>query len=453
MNPETGSKHVGKTIEAFGNNVTFTYANTSSTLLVSGEGDRVGNITAVDADTVEVWLPDFALDKPYAYFDPYYLTYLSVCMIPKHIFELIPPADWSTSPFNTGVGTIDVGGTTYDGPVGTGPYKWVDFNTVTQTVHLEKNDQYWNRTDLETAGLFEVEDYYIRFVVDKTSALAALKNEEVDMLDPQYQMQIDVPTIESAWGRVLLQTGTGTQEIGYNNQHPIWGTGEDTPLGQANASRAEEAARYVRTAFDYAIPRQLIIKNLLAGFGEPAATFWAPTYAYYNSSLTARPYDLEKAAEYLEMAGYTVPAQAAPAVPEFFAGMSLSISGIHTDVTTGAVIPERDIELRQTTDNVTFEVVGATTTDYAARYFFTVTPTDADTYYYWIFDREFTGVDEQYNGTYVRSLTVTTFSDTMDDLLDPLQTQIANLQIVAVVALVVALALGFYSIYLGRRRP
>jgi ABC-type transport system substrate-binding protein len=413
----------------------------------------VGTITAVDADTVEAWLPDFAGGKPYGYLDPYLLTYLSVCMIPKHIFELIPPADWTTSPFNTGVGSIDVGGTTYTGPVGTGPYKWVSYDTVNQIVQLEKNDQYWNKTALEAAGLFVVEDYYIRFIVDKTSALAALKNEEVDMLDPQYQMQIDVPTIDSAWGRVLSQVATGTQEIGYNNQHPIWGTGEDTPLGQANASRAEEAARYVRIAFDYAVPRQLIIKNLLAGFGEPAAGYWAPTYEYHNSSITARPYDLTKAAEYLEMAGYTVPAQPTPAVPEFFAGMSLSISGIHTDVTTGAVIPERDIELRQTTDNVTFEVVGVTTTDYAARYFFTVTPTEAGTYYYWIFDREFTGVIEPYNGTYLRSLTVTSFSDTMDDLIEPLQTQISNLTLIAVVALVAALGLGFYGIFLGRRRP
>jgi ABC-type transport system substrate-binding protein len=440
MNTETGSKHVGKNLDAFGNNVTFTYSNTSSVTLVSGEGDRVGNITAIDSDTVEAWLPDFAGGKPYGYMDPYLMTYLSHTVIPKHILELVPPADWATSPFNTGIGSIDVGGTTYTGPVGTGPYKWVDYDAVNQIVHLEKNDQYWDKANLEAAGLFEVEDYYIRFIVDKTSALAALKNDDVDMLDPQYQMQLDVPTIDSSWGKVFEQSGTGTQEIVYNMQHPIWGTGEDTPLGQSNASRAEEAARYVRTAFDYAVPRQLIIDNLVAGYGEPAATFWAPTHPYYNSTITARPYDLTKAAEYLEMAGYTVPAQPAPAVAEFFVGMSVSIGGTHTDETTGGILPEAEIELRQTTDNVTFEVVGLTTTDYSGRYFFTVSPTEAGTYYYWIFDREYAAVDEQYNGTYIRSLTVTTFSSTMDGILDPivesLQTQLQNLMIIASVALI-----------------
>jgi ABC-type transport system substrate-binding protein len=383
-------------------------------------------------------------------------------LLPKHIFEKIAPADWSTTPFATGTGSIDVGGTTYYGPVGTGPYKWVDYDSVNQIVHLEKFDQYWNKTDLEADGLFEVEDYYVRFIVDKTSALAALKNNEVDILDPQYTMQADIPTIEPSWGTVLLQEATGSQEIGYQLNHTIWGTGVDTPLGQANASRAAEAARYVRTAFDYAIPRQLIIDNLLDGFGTPAATWWAPHYTYYNSSITARPYDLVKAAEYLEKAGYTVPEQPVPAEATFFIGNSLSLYGVYTDPATKGVLPERDLELRQTTDNSTFETIGVTTTDFAGRYFFTVTPNEEGTFYYWLYDTEFAaiGLYEKYNGTYIRKLTVESFSDALDPLLSPiddqisgLQAQIQNMTIVAVIALVLSLALGFYGIYLGRSRP
>ena len=116
---------------------------------------------------------------------------------------------------------------------------------------------------------YGVEDYYIKFIADKTPALASLKNDQVDILDPQYQMQVDVPTIDPAWGKVILLEGTGRQEIGYNMRHPIYGTGVDTPLGKSDPSRAAEAAEYVRIAFDYAIPRQLIIDNLMAGFGQP----------------------------------------------------------------------------------------------------------------------------------------------------------------------------------------
>ncbi len=62
--------------------------------------------------------------KPYGDFEPFLLS-LANNMIPKHIFSNIAPADWSTSPFNTGTGSMTINGITYTGPVGTGPYKWV----------------------------------------------------------------------------------------------------------------------------------------------------------------------------------------------------------------------------------------------------------------------------------------------------------------------------------------
>ena len=303
MNPATGTQHQGTYTQAFGDNVKFTYADSSSTTL--GTGTRVGNITAVDATTVEMWLPELLPGKPYGFFDPYLLGFANN-IIPKHIFGEMAPADWTDSPFNTGDGSITIGGTTYTGPVGTGPYKWVDFNPVAQLAHLEKFTGYWNASALEADGLFGVEDYYIRFIADKTPALAALKNDEVDILDPQYQIQVDIPTIDPSWGKVLLNEGTGRQEVGYNHQHPVLGTGVDTPLGQSDPTRAAEAAKYVRLAFDYAIPRQLIIDNLLVGFGTRGTTYFLPIQPYYNSSITSRPFDLSKAKEYLRKAGYTV---------------------------------------------------------------------------------------------------------------------------------------------------
>ncbi len=311
MNHETGSQFVGYYRSVYGDNVKFTFENGSSATL--GTGTRVGNITAMNATTIEVWLPELAAGKPHGCFDPYFLTFANN-IIPKHIFEKIDPLEWMDSPFNIGEGEIVVPGTpgtvaseTYNGPVGTGPYKWVDFDPVEQLVHLQKFNDYWNRTALETSGLFGVTDYYIRFIHDKTPALAALKNEEVDMLDPNYwspYTQADVPIVDPSWGRVLLQEGTGRQEAGYNNRHPLFGTGVNTPLGQSDPTRAAEAARYIRTAFDYAIPRQLVIDDLLNGFGQPGATPILPTQPFYNTSLAPRPYDLSKAREYLEKAGY-----------------------------------------------------------------------------------------------------------------------------------------------------
>jgi hypothetical protein len=274
------------------------------------------------------------------------------------------------------------------------------------------------------------------------------------MLDPQYQMQADIPSIEASWGRVLLNEGTGDQEIGYNNLHPIFGTGVDTPLGQSDPSRAAEAANYVRIAFDYAIPRQLIIDNLLAGFGEPLGVHWQPFQVYANTSITARPYDLTKAAEYLAMAGYNITVPTPPEV-KYILGMSLPISGVHTDPDTGGIVPNRDIELRITTDNSTFETIGFTTTDFAGRYFFTVTPTETGTHHIWTFDRLFSAVDEIYVGEYLQSIEITSLDDSLSDVnteVSNISDQVANqtnLTYLGIVMSVVAIALAFI---LGRRQ-
>jgi peptide/nickel transport system substrate-binding protein len=480
VNPTTGTQHAGTYTNALGNNVKFTFANGTSTTV--GSGTRVGNVTALDATTIEIWLPELIPGKPYGYIDPYLLTVANNIM-PKHIFEKIPPADWTDSPFNTGDGTIVVPGTpgtvepeTYNGPVGTGPYKWVDFDSVAQLIHLEKFTNYWNASALEAEGLFGVQDYYIRFIADKTPALAALKNEQVDMLDPNYQMQIDVPTIDPTWGKVLLHEGTGTQELGYNQRHPIFGTGVDTPLGKADPSRAAEAASYVKIALDYAIPRQLIIDNLLAGFGDPAATFFLPTQPYYNASITARPYDLSMAREYLEKAGYGVPSPPPkPTFPSFLFGMSASIPSIYTDP-DGTPLANRELTLWEATDNATYNatstMVGGTTTDLNGWYTFTVTPPSTGVFYYYLFDR-LAPVGTEW--TYITMLNVSSVDDALtplydlisdntqtlqsqSDLLDTLSSQIDELQnsvnmtmYVAVAALIVAVALVI-GIYVARRR-
>ena len=85
------------------------------------------------------------------------------------------PADWSTSVFNTGQGSQVVNGVTYTGPIGTGPYKFVSYDSNAQVIHLTRNDNYWNASGLKAEGLFTIKDYYIQFVSDGTAALADSK--------------------------------------------------------------------------------------------------------------------------------------------------------------------------------------------------------------------------------------------------------------------------------------
>jgi ABC-type transport system substrate-binding protein len=481
LEPTTGTQHAGTYTMALGDKTTFTFSNGTS--WVVGNGTREGSVTAWDDENITLELPEFAGGKPYGFIDPYLLG-LANNIMPKHIFENIPPADWTDSPFNTGEGTIVVPGTpgtveaeTYNGPVGTGPYKWESFDPVAQLVHLEKFADYWNVTALEADGLFGVTDYYIRFIADKTPALAALKNEEVDMLDPNYMIQADIPTIDPAWGWVLLHEGTGIQELGFNQEHPIIGTGVDTPLGQSEPSRAAEAASYVKIAIDYAIPRQLIIDNLLAGFGTPAAVHWLPTNPYYNASVTARPYDLALAKEYLAKAGYGVPSPPPmPTFPSFLLGMSTQFTGTYTDPDTGNVAADRELKLMVATDNSTYDTtstpVDMTTTDLTGFYSLTATPPGTGVYYYYLFDR-LAAVGSEWQ--YLIMLNVTSIDDALSPLsdlitdnfneiqdlsadLDVLTDDIESLKgsvntmtYVAVAALVIAIALGIVAIFMARK--
>jgi ABC-type transport system substrate-binding protein len=369
-------------------------------------------------------LPELALGKPYGYFDPYLLAFANN-ILPKHIFENIAPVDWTDSPFNTGQGSIEINGKSYTGPIGTGPYKWVSFDPVTQLIHMDKNEDYWNKEELEAEGNFEVEDYYVKFIADKTPALAALKNGQVDLLDPQYQMQVDIPTIDPVWGQVILQEGTGRQEIGYNNRHPIFGTGVDTPLGKSDPSKAAEAARNVRIALDYAVPRQLIIDNLIAGFGVPGATPMLPTQPFYNPEISPRPYDLAKAREHLQKAGYTVPGPAPPPeLPSFILGMSTTLYGTHT-TPSGEPLPNRELSLMVTKNNETYstssETIGKTTTDLTGFYSFIATPNEVGDHYYWLFDRLASTGSEW---IYVAHIT----ADTLENALEPITDAISQNQ-------------------------
>ncbi len=395
MNVDTASQFVGYYQSVYGDKVTFAYSNGTTTTL--GNGTREGVIAAsADGKTVTAQLPVLANGKPFGYFDPYLVSF-SNNIIPMHIFESIPVDQWLTCPLSTGQGSITVKGKTYTGPVGTGPYKWESYDAAAQLVHLSRNDAYWNATALKAEGLFGVTDYYVQYIADKTSALASLKNGEVDILDSNYQMQLDVPSVEASWGRVLNLDGTGRQEFGYNMRHPIFGTGTATPLGQSDPTKAAEAARDVRTAFDYAIPRQLIIDNLLDGFGLPGVTAMTPTQPFYDSSLTARPYDLNQARHYLELAGYS-PSGATTNV------VNLQGTLQYPNGTAKAFYPEY---LMVTTDNATFpnslQEITQITSDATGAWSFTVNPTSPGTYYYYLMDNSTETVEYQFIQSYTVS--------------------------------------------------
>ncbi len=292
------------------------------------------NVTIVDPYTVK-----FNLPTPYAYFVENILTTL---VIPAHVLKNVPYANWRSNPFNTGIG---------GGPVGTGPYKFVSYDPTTETNHLTRNDNYFDfpqngKTALQSRGAFQVKDYYVRHIAGSDAAVTALKTGSVNVLDSQYDLETQASFL-STWpaSQWISYDAFGVQELGFNMQHPVFGTGTTTPLGQNNPSKASLAAKYVRQAISYAIPRELIIQQLLAGYGNPGIT--TPVVGDYqtgfavtegfNTALAPYGFNLTKSRELLQAAGYFPAAPGpSPSVWDTF-GFAVTITLLAAVVTLAAI--------------------------------------------------------------------------------------------------------------------
>jgi ABC-type transport system substrate-binding protein len=125
----------------------------------------------------------------------------------------------------------------------------------------------------------------------------------------------------------------GVQELGFNMQHPIFGTGVNTPLGRSDPSKASLAAKYVRQAISYAIPRDLITQQLLAGYGNPGIT--TPVVGDYRTGFAVTDsFNLTKSRQLLQAAGY-FPA-APPSIWETW-GFAVTVMLLATAVTLAAL--------------------------------------------------------------------------------------------------------------------
>ena len=335
-NAKANSVGLGSNIQYLGNYVTFKFLD-GSTL--------VDDNSAGAAQTVGTWTSTgkysftFTMPAAYAFTGQVYAAFSAE---PKHILEQIPVDQIDSSDYSTAAKphtyTWDKsvyggsGSYTADGPVCAGPYILDNYDFTANVATLKKNPYYWNATGLQAMGQYTVDTYKVAWIESKDAAIAALKNGEVDILDYNYQLAKDVPTLQAIPNVFLVnQAELGWQEQGFNMMNPIFGTGVDTPAGKADPTKAADAARMVRTAVSHLIPRDKIIHDLLAGVGTPLASWIGPGWGvWYDSSLTPDAYDVNAAVQDLQAAGYNV--QFTPPAPIAFSGtpmlgQSVTVSG------------------------------------------------------------------------------------------------------------------------------
>ena len=228
---------------------------------------ELASYRAIDDDTVEMvtngQIAPFLYDVPG-----------TVYVIPRHIWEDVPFANWQNDPGSTGQDPARV--------VGTGPFKfqeWVQNDHVT----LVRNDAYW-----DPEGATVLDEYVYRVLPDENTIVQALIAGEIDIFENIPPAQVaDVQNAENTEVR-------NYPTLGFNWYAP----NHELPIFQDVA---------VRQAMLHALDRQLIAEEIYLGFAEVANGTQPVLSPSYAPDQIENVYDFnpDRARELLESAGWT----------------------------------------------------------------------------------------------------------------------------------------------------
>ncbi|MFC7687447.1 ABC transporter substrate-binding protein [Ureibacillus sp. GCM10028918] len=215
--------------------------------------DIIASVEAVDDKTVV-----FTLSRPQAPF------LKNIAMSP---FAIASPTAFEAA-----------GETFGDNPVGTGPFKFVEWKR-NDSITVEKNTEYWQE------GLPKLDTIIFRAIPDNSARLNALMTGEIDLADGVNPS--DAASVESNGDLQLIERPS--MNIGY--------------LGLTN-TRPPFDNKLVRQAVNHAIDKQAIVDAFFQGRAEVAVNPMPSSISGYNDEITGYEYDPEKAKELLAEAGY-----------------------------------------------------------------------------------------------------------------------------------------------------
>ncbi|MED5052461.1 nickel ABC transporter substrate-binding protein [Anoxybacillus rupiensis] len=226
---------------------------------------KIVSCNVIDEYTVELVLSE-----------PYYPTLLELSLTRPYVF--MSPKDFTNGGTKDGV----------KGYHGTGPYVLTE-HKVDQYATFEANPNYWGGSPKMKKITFKV------LPAGETTFLALQKGEvNFVFTDDRGVDSIDIEAMNQ-----LVDSG---------NYQLVKSEPMNTKMIVANSSKVDSpvSETAVREAIWYAIDRKTISKDILNGTETVANTLFSSNVPYADVDLKKRGYDLEKAKEILEKAGWTL---------------------------------------------------------------------------------------------------------------------------------------------------
>lgn len=197
------------------------------------------------------------------------LEVLTFPIIPKHLFH----GGTGTTPYAKALEESNYT------PIGTGPYKFISYEKY-KNISLKANESYWN-------GKPYIEDVIGRVFEDEELILTAFETGQISF----------APTIGIDWDKykqnnrikVLEYISSNYEFIGFNFNNPLF---------------QGEKGLAIRQAINYGINRQAIIQKVFLGHGTQIDVPIHPDSYLMSSEGYAYGYDLDRAKQLLNDAGF-----------------------------------------------------------------------------------------------------------------------------------------------------
>lgn len=200
-----------------------------------------------------------------------------------------------------------------------GPFILENYTSTNTTI---TSNPYWNNLTVSGGVQPNLIEISFEYYKDHDNIFyELLESDEIDIIDPDFEISPPISYDLSGFYGIIVNR-LKHEELSLNMKHPVFGTGELTPVG------TPAAAKEVRKAISHAIPRNQIVDAIYEGLAIPGAS---PIHSFYTGlfdSLDPYVYDLDLARDLMGYRPITIPCGTTTTTPIGVLPILISLVGL-----------------------------------------------------------------------------------------------------------------------------